>query len=304
MEKAGVCDQRHFWYMVNKCRGKNISTQTNPIRKTDGTYATDIVEIRKLWSEYYKKLYKPWEDSEFDCNFKDYIEREVDNLESELNNLCRRPLEDEIDVKEVIKVSSVDCGARVSATSGFALRCPDGAISGQKRVFLGSFGGFSAPRQAGRPGEPRSDQSEAEFGAGLAFIYIHNRENRGGPLLVKKGGFLGGGGFDKQDGKGAKQKGGPSELPLYIYIHNREMGGGTEGCHFWSKRGSLVLLWCLERHLGSHPTPCSSNVRISVHSISLSFLASLSFLGSFPCTVLICRVKLRLYGNDWSHSWH
>ena len=90
--------------MVNKCRGKNISTQTNPIRKTDGTYATDIVEIRELWSEYYKKLYKPWEDSEFDCNFKDYIKREVDNLESELNNLCRIPLEDEIDVKQVIKV--------------------------------------------------------------------------------------------------------------------------------------------------------------------------------------------------------
>ena len=66
-----------------------------------------------------------------------------------------------------------------------------GAISGQKRVFLGCFWGFSAPRQAGRPGEPRSDQSEAEFGAGLAFIYIHNRENRGVPLLVKKGGFFG-----------------------------------------------------------------------------------------------------------------
>ena len=111
----------------------------------------------------------------------------------------------------------------------FALRCPDGAISGQKRVFLGCFGGFLAPRQAGRPGEPRSDQSEAEFGAGLAFTYTHNREMggsatsglgggaRGVPRLVKKGGRFWAvfGVFwlpDKQDvsGKGAKQNGGPS----------------------------------------------------------------------------------------------
>ena len=76
--------------------------------------------------------------------------------------------------------SSVDCGARVYGSSGFALRCPDGAISGQKRVFLGCFLGFLAPRQAGRPGEPRSGQSEAEFGAGLAFTYTHNREMGGG----------------------------------------------------------------------------------------------------------------------------
>ena len=85
--------------------------------------------------------------------------------------------------------SSVDCGARGQRNFRFALRCPDGAISGQKRVFLGCFWGFLAPRQAGRPGEPRSDQSEAEFGAGLAFTYTHNREMGGGPLLVKKGGL-------------------------------------------------------------------------------------------------------------------
>ena len=90
-------------------------------------------------------------------------------------------------------MSSVDWSARGQRNFRFALRSPDGAISGQKRVFLGCFLGFLAPRQAGRPGEPRSGQSEAEFGAGLAFTYIHNRE----------------------------------------------MGGGTEGGHFWSKRGSL-----------------------------------------------------------------
>ena len=60
--------------MVNKCRGK-------------------IFQHKQIQSE---KL--------MDCNFKDYIKREVDNLESELNNLCRIPLEDEIDVKQVIKV--------------------------------------------------------------------------------------------------------------------------------------------------------------------------------------------------------
>ena len=31
--------------------------------------------------------------------------------------------------------SSVDCGERVYGYFRFALRCPDGAISGQKRVF-------------------------------------------------------------------------------------------------------------------------------------------------------------------------
>ena len=79
-----------------------------------------------------------------------------------------------------------------------------GAISGQKRVFLGCFWGFLAPRQAGRPGEPRSDQSEAEFGSGLAFIYIHNREMGGEPLLVKKGGLwavLGGFSANRQAGR-------------------------------------------------------------------------------------------------------
>ena len=70
--------------------------------------------------------------------------------------------------------------------------------------------GFLAPKQAGRPGEPRSDQSEAEFGSDLAFIYIHNREMGGVPLLVKKGGvwvvfWLTG----KQAGKGTKPKGRP-----------------------------------------------------------------------------------------------
>ena len=46
-------------------------------------------------------------------------------------------------------------GARDPRYFRFALRSPDGAISGQKRVFLGSFWGFSAPRQAGRLGEGR-----------------------------------------------------------------------------------------------------------------------------------------------------
>ena len=41
-----------------------------------------------------------------------------------------------------IEGSSVDCGARGQRNFRFALRCPDGAISGQKRVFWAVFGGF------------------------------------------------------------------------------------------------------------------------------------------------------------------
>ena len=81
--------------------------------------------------------------------------------------------------------------------------------------------GFLAPRQAGRPGEPRSDQSEDEFGSALAFIYTHNREMGGGPLLVEKGGG-----------------------PLHIHTIERWEGaqlpvweGEPEGCHVWSKKG-------------------------------------------------------------------
>ena len=104
-----------------------------------------------------------------------------------------------------------------------------------------------APRQAGRPGEPRSDQSEAEFGAGLAFTYTHNREMGGGPLLVKKGG-----GFrlqDKQDVPG-NQEGGQSEAEFgsalaFIYTHNREMGGGpllVKKGGVWAVLGGFRLL--------------------------------------------------------------
>ena len=60
-----------------------------------------------------------------------------------------------------------------------------------KKGFFRQFLGFLAPRQGGRPGEPRSGQSEAEFGAGLAFIYIYTIERTEGCHFWSKKGGLG-----------------------------------------------------------------------------------------------------------------
>ena len=124
--------------------------------------------------------------------------------------------------------------------------CSLGPFLVKKGGVLGCFGGFSAPRQAGRPGEPRSDQSEAEFGAGLAFIYIHNRENKGVPLLVKKGAVFWGFSAPRQAGRPGKPRANQrlslaQAWPLYIHTIER-----TEGCHFWSKKGLFFGVFRLQ----------------------------------------------------------
>ena len=78
-----------------------------------------------------------------------------------------------------------------SGTSGFALGSPDGAVSGQKRVFRQFFGGFWLQDKQDVPG----NQEAANQRLSLAQAW-----------------------------------------PLYIHTI-----GGTEGCHFWSKKGFFWL---------------------------------------------------------------
>ena len=98
----------------------------------------------------------------------------------------------------------------------------------KKGVFWAVLGVFRLPDKqdvSGRAQNQEGGQSEAEFGAGLAFIYIHNRENICISIFEAVFGV-----FrlpDKQDvsGKGAKQDGGPSSHRYFVLIYNRSHRG-------------------------------------------------------------------------------
>ena len=103
--------------------------------------------------------------------------------------------------------SSVECVARGQRNFRFALRSPDGAISGQKRVFWAVFGVFRLPDKQDVPGNQEATNQRPSLAQAWP-LYIHTIERtKGCHFWSKKGGFWGG--FRQAGREGRKTRGRP-----------------------------------------------------------------------------------------------
>ena len=71
-------DQKYFWYLVNK--GKGRLKRLQPVQTDNGTLLTDVTEIRKEWNDYYRGLYADDASQNWDSEFKNKIQSEIDDI--------------------------------------------------------------------------------------------------------------------------------------------------------------------------------------------------------------------------------
>ena len=76
--KSDDVDQKYFWYLVNK--GKGRLKRLPPVRTDNGTLLTDVNEIRKEWNDYYRGLYADDTSQNWDSEFKNKIQSEIDEI--------------------------------------------------------------------------------------------------------------------------------------------------------------------------------------------------------------------------------
>ena len=76
---SGDLDQRYFWYIVNRYR-KVLSV--NPVRSDSGVIITDPVDIAHEWGVYFKDLFSEKSNPEWDNDFKDIVDKNVERLSS------------------------------------------------------------------------------------------------------------------------------------------------------------------------------------------------------------------------------
>lgn len=87
-----------FWRMVNRARKKQA--KVCPIDLGD-KIITDPKEICEEWGKYYEKLYTPLQNSEFDDNFKAFVDCEVERYFEESYTRENNILKEEIRIGEV-----------------------------------------------------------------------------------------------------------------------------------------------------------------------------------------------------------
>ena len=81
LSKSQEIDQRFFWYLINKSKGKTRVTM--PIHDDSGELLTNVNDIRENWTDYFEKLYQFENEKVSNIEFKLH----VDNTIKELNNL-------------------------------------------------------------------------------------------------------------------------------------------------------------------------------------------------------------------------
>ena len=78
-------DQAYFWKIVSK--KKKTQSRIHPIKLKNGTLLTDPVDIRNAWKDYFKKLFAPSENKNFDNDFKTFVEEQIKIFERDSNLL-------------------------------------------------------------------------------------------------------------------------------------------------------------------------------------------------------------------------
>ena len=79
LNKTEEIDLKYFWHLMSRRKLKIIT----PISNEDGEIITDPTQIQKEWNKYYEKLYSECDD-DYDNEFKEKVEREVQHIENSL----------------------------------------------------------------------------------------------------------------------------------------------------------------------------------------------------------------------------
>ena len=167
--------------------------------------------------------------------------------------------------------SSVECVARGQRNFRFALRSPDGAISGQKRVFWAVFGVFRLPDKQDVPGNQEATNQRPSLAQAWP-LYIYTTERTEGcHFWSKKGGFS----APKQAGRpgeGRKTRGRPLRAAYET----------VPRCSIWYGANDLIKVPRLSNipHHIFDTTYCTSH--LAPHIWHLIFGTSLRHLTSTP----------------------
>ena len=78
LSEASEIDHIKFWKYVNRRRKKKIST--NVLTTNDGRTISNPEEIADVWANYYEKRLTPEENTNFDDDFREYIDIEVSDI--------------------------------------------------------------------------------------------------------------------------------------------------------------------------------------------------------------------------------
>jgi hypothetical protein len=78
LSEASEIDHIKFWKYVNRRRKKKRST--NVLTTNDGRTISNPEEIADVWATYYEKLLTPEENTNFDDDFREYIDIEVSDI--------------------------------------------------------------------------------------------------------------------------------------------------------------------------------------------------------------------------------
>ncbi len=103
LESTGEVDQKAFWFIINKMKGK-MSKNVRPVRDEKGSLLVDETEIRNEWRNYFHGLFTPKECENYDNDHKTNIENEIQRMKTEE---CEREpmiLRDEYKVEDIEKL--------------------------------------------------------------------------------------------------------------------------------------------------------------------------------------------------------
>lgn len=73
-------DQKFFWRLVNKTKGKKVRTAR--VKKADGSYATSDGDIVEIWRNYFEALYTPMQNAHFNSDLKNTVDSLVRGVEN------------------------------------------------------------------------------------------------------------------------------------------------------------------------------------------------------------------------------
>ncbi len=83
MEKINECEEmniQHFWYLVNR-KKKKIRNTIHPLKTKSGKILTKTDDIKEEWKQYFEDLYTPKLNPRYDREFKEIIDKDIENLE-------------------------------------------------------------------------------------------------------------------------------------------------------------------------------------------------------------------------------
>ena len=104
-EKIDACvelDQREFWHLLKK--GKKPNKQGHILKDANGNIVSDQTEVSAMWQDHFSKLGQPSANEQYDDNFKEYVNIQLDEFCKSMDEMSVNVLEDRITSDEVKSV--------------------------------------------------------------------------------------------------------------------------------------------------------------------------------------------------------